>query len=78
MTSLRTLLGTAILLLVLTHASDAQVMVNRGFNPWTGMPYRSVVARNPWTGHIVHGGRTVDPWTGRTVRGARGEPLDRA
>jgi hypothetical protein len=62
---------TGILLLMTTHATDAQVIVNRGFNPWTGMPYRSVVARNPWTGHVVHGGVTVDPWTGRTVRGAR-------
>ena len=72
MSVLRTFLkagGVAAALLLMTAAPiDAQVIVNRGINPWTGLPYRNVAVYNPWTGRVAVGGRGIDPWTGRTVR----------
>ncbi len=72
MTNLRSLLaaGGAAALLLLAHAFPAhgQVMVNRGINPWTGLPYRNVAVRNPWSGRVANFSRTIDPWTGGTVR----------
>jgi hypothetical protein len=62
----------ALLMLAAAANMDAQVIsVNRGINPWTGMPYRNVAAYNPWSGRVVHGSRQVDPWTGATVRRAQ-------
>ena len=75
MTGLRTLMaagGAAVLLLLATaRPADAQVVVTRGVNPWTGHLYRNVVVRDPWTGHVVRGKARTNPWTGTTVRGAR-------
>jgi hypothetical protein len=70
MTDLRTLLAAglaAVLLLLATAApAEAQVVVNRGFNPRTGRVNRSVVAYNPWTGRYVRAGRRG--WVGPPVR----------
>jgi hypothetical protein len=60
--------GAAALLLAFAIPADAQMMVHRGINPWTGMPYRNVTVRNPWTGRVRTSTRFVDPWTGRTHR----------
>jgi hypothetical protein len=71
MIALRTLLaagGAAVLLLAIALPADAQVLVNRGINPWTGHAYRNVAVRNPWTGRVRTTSRVVNPWTGRTVR----------
>ena len=71
MTALRTLLaagGAATVLLAIALSADAQVMVNRGINPWTGHAYRNVAIRNPWTGRVATSTTVVDPWTGATVR----------
>lgn len=67
----RTLLaagGAAALLLTLARPADAQVIVNRGINPWTGHAHRNVVVHNPWTGRVGAVSTVVNPWTGRTVR----------
>ena len=71
MIDLRTFLaaaGAAVLLLAPTVTAHGQVMVNRGINPWTGMPYRDVTVRNPWTGRITTSSTVVNPWTGKTAR----------
>ena len=71
MTALRTLLaagGAAAVLLSIALSADAQVMVNRGINPWTGTPYRNVMVRNPWTGRVATSSTVVDPWTGLPAR----------
>ena len=54
MTALRTLLAAAAaaaVLLAIALSADAQVMVNRGINPWTGRGIRARQTYNPWTGH---------------------------
>jgi hypothetical protein len=61
---------TFVLLFMTTSATDGQVVVNRGINPWTGQAHRHVVAHNPWTGRTVHAGSRTNPWTGTVVRGA--------
>jgi hypothetical protein len=71
MRALRTLWaagGAVLLLLALTPPADAQVNVQRGINPWTGLPYRNVAVRNPWTGRVRASHTTIDPWTGMPVR----------
>jgi hypothetical protein len=71
MTALRTLLaagGAATVLLAIALSADAQVMVNRGINPWTGHAYRNVAIRNPWTGRVATSTTVVDPWTGASFR----------
>jgi hypothetical protein len=59
----------AVLLLMSAAPVDAQVIVNRGINPWTGLPYRHTAVYNPWTGRVAVGGIRTHPWTGTTVRG---------
>jgi hypothetical protein len=75
MTALQTLAlaggVTVLLVLASTSPADDQVMVNRGINPWTGLPYQNVAVRNPWTGRVGVHSATIDPWTGATVRGGR-------
>jgi hypothetical protein len=75
MTGLRTLMAAggvaALLLLATARPADAQVVVHRGINPWTGKAYRNVMARDPWTGRVYRGGARTNPWTGTTVRGGR-------
>jgi hypothetical protein len=65
MTNLRSLLAagvaTALLLLATASPVEAQVRVNRGFNPRTGRVYRNVTAYNPWTGRYIRAGRSVNP-----------------
>jgi hypothetical protein len=63
--------AAALLLLALSAAADAQVRISRGFDPWTGRPYRTVAGYNPWTGRVVQGRSRTNPWTGTTVRTAR-------
>jgi hypothetical protein len=60
--------ATASLLLAPAFPAHGQVQVQRGFNPWTGTPYRNVVVRNPWTGRVSTSTTVVNPWTGQTVR----------
>src|SRR5271166_1750640 len=75
MTDLRFLsaLVAAALLLMLATAgpADAQVVVQRGVNPWTGQVYRNSVRHNPWTGRTAVTHRSTNPWTGTTVRGGQ-------
>ncbi len=78
MAALRTFLaaaGSVVVLLVVAVPTDAQVMnVNRGFNPWTGQPYRNVTVRNPWTGRVGTVSTVVDPWTGARARSSYRHP----
>jgi hypothetical protein len=74
MTALRTLWaagGAAALLLTMALPADAQVIVHRGINPWTGHAYRNVTVLNPWTGRVGTASTVVNPWTGAPVRSAR-------
>jgi hypothetical protein len=59
--------AAALLLLATAFPAHGQVMVNRGINPWTGLPYRNVAVRNPWTGRVRTSTTVVDPWTGRSI-----------
>jgi hypothetical protein len=39
-------------MLTLGATAQAQVVVQHGINPWTGLPYSHVVGVNPWTGQV--------------------------
>jgi hypothetical protein len=70
MTALRTLLvagGATALLLTFALPADAQVIVHRGVNPWTGHAHRHVTVRNPWTGRVGTRSTVVNPWIGPQV-----------
>src|SRR5262249_44355076 len=73
MATLRTLVaaaGSAALLLFASVApAGAQLVVNRGINPWTGHVYRDLVVRNPWNGRVWTASPVHNPWTGGAVGG---------
>jgi hypothetical protein len=57
-------LAAFMLLLAIAPSVEAQVVVNRRFNPRTGRVRRSVTAYNPWTGGVVRTTSRGPVWGG--------------